>query len=78
MFLSSEVQILMGQLSLNFLPIRTKILWNLGYLGHSYRLKLGMVVSILTIHRHLLQNCFSFEPTQLLFLAENIRPCFAG
>lgn len=67
MFLHSEVQILMGQLGLNFLPIRTKVSWDHGYLGHSYRLNTGMVnMGNLATHRHLMQNCLSFVPMQLL------------
>ena len=78
MFLHSQVQILMGQLGLNFLPIRTKVSWDCGYLGHSYRLNMGMVVSVFVTHRHLMQNCFSFVPMQLLSPAESVRPCSAG
>lgn len=74
----NEVRILTGQLSLNFFPIRTKVSWDHGYLKHSYSLNVGMVVSVLTTHRHLMQNCFSFEPMQLLSPAESVRPYSAG
>lgn len=78
LFLRSEAQILMGRLGLNFLPIRTKVPWDRGYLRHSYRPNMGMVVSVLATHRHLMQNCFSFVPVQLLSPAESVRPRSAG
>lgn len=78
MFLRSDVQILMRQLGLNFLPIRTKVSRDRGYLGQSYRLIMAMVVSVLATHRRLMQNCFSFVPMQLLSPAESVRPRSAG